>query len=139
MNDNTTITFGAYAQTSIVPLPSGILRHSLILLNAPGRTHGAAFKPSLIYRKHPLTTTSRPVKRLETIFIGQILVTLCREAIDNGEVTREQIKTMQEVATEIYGKGWIYRDRQAHHDCIDRLFRLTGNPDHFYNDIRIEL
>lgn len=133
------LKFGSYAVARVKEMPDGRFRHELRLINAPGRTHAAAGKHTVIYRKQPLTARSKPVRKLETIYIGQLLVSMCRKAMADGEVTKDQMSTMTEIGTEIYGAGWVYRSREGQHAAVERLFRLTGNPDHYHNDVRLTL
>lgn len=113
--------------------------HKVAFHNAPGRVHSRSSEVVTLRRKKPLHPGSAEIRRCETIFIGQLLVSMVRDAAESGEITSDQQSTIQEIGNEIYGKGWVYSSREGQHEAVNYLFRLTGNPDHYYNDIRMEL
>ena len=102
-------------------------------IDAPERT-SCPFKHR-VYRKSFLAnpqhwaTKGRGRKILEkfwTKYVGQLLVTDCRNAMRLGEVTKAQLQKIKIAATQRYGHG-LYSSRKYQDYCARALFAITDN------------
>ena len=99
----------------------------------PGRISGEA-RQQTIYRK---SSTPRAdwvaIKRAETVAVGQCLVSTFRNAISNGEMTKEQASAIKMALRFKYGYGDrektpLYTSREYQSDLCNQAARVTGLP-----------
>lgn len=135
-----TDNIGAFARMHQQPTKGGNWRIHTFLVPYPGRPQASI--GHTFYRATEIidvdawsrTHGSVIVERLSTHWLGQFLVTLCRESKDAGEVTKAQLTGIQEQCRAKYGKT-LYTSRDFQRMAINLLWHLTFNEKHLLTDL----
>lgn len=91
------------------------------------------------YRKTPITNpvlwVSKNIKSFETHYIGQILVTDFRNAMDAKLISKSEIVLIKEKVESITGiKEGTYTSREWQNLAARELYNITQNEDFFMTD-----
>ena len=134
-------TIGSFAQITQRPTVGGNVCVDINLIQYPGRS-GRLHKR--FYRSNPINDCAKwgqspqgriIINKFETYYLGQMLVSHYRQAISDGEITKEQAQEIRNKLDNKYGHPGTYIDRYWQSDAAKELDRLTQNNKYYLTDV----